>query len=205
MSSQKPKSKRGEKTLSRRRAQSKGTTSKPLLFFLFSLESAASLASGDSHHHHRAGLTFVETLALKEAQQRLDALQRDTFKVDAAEIAVVSEAGASRKRPLPSEHDDDNNDNDDDDDAGAVGKRRRGRVHLRTVRSLQQLVEEAGIDAYPSHVPTCLTAAAAPSALPRRSFCLTCGYLARYTCTRCSQKYCSLSCNQAHVEAKRCR
>jgi hypothetical protein len=161
-------------------------------------------------------LSFVESLALKEAQQRLDALQRDSFKIDVAEIAAVAPiASVSRKRAHHhQEEDDDDNNNDDDDgvigraddnDDNAAAKRRRGRVHLRAVRSLQQLVEEAALDAMPSHVPTCVTALAAPSLLPRRHFCITCGYLAAYTCTRCSQRYCSIVCNQSHLDAKRCR
>lgn len=164
-------------------------------------------------------LSFVESLALKEAQQRLDALQRDSFKIDVAEIAAVAPvASVSRKRAHHHHEEDDDDDDggvggradavdrdDDDDDKDAAAKRRRGRVHLRAVRSLQQLVEEAALDAMPSYVPTCVTALAAPSLLPRRHFCITCGYLAAYTCTRCSQRYCSIVCNQSHLDAKRCR
>jgi hypothetical protein len=166
-------------------------------------------------------MTFVESLAHKEAQQRLDALQRDTFKLDLNDLlpdAPVSSSSsskaASRKRSRPSGDDDDDDHNatgaavgdDDDDDGDALSKKRRGgRTHLRTVRSLQQLLEEAGTDTLPLHVPTYLTSAAARSRLPKRSFCTNCGYFAKYKCTRCAQKYCSLTCNQAHQEAKRCR
>jgi hypothetical protein len=165
-------------------------------------------------------MTFVESLAHKEAQQRLDALQRETFKLDLNDLlpdAPVTSSKSSRKRSRPSGDDHDDHD-DHDHDAGAVDadddggpedalskKRRGGRTHLRTVRSLQQLLEEAGIDAMPLHVPTYLTATAARSRLPKRSFCTNCGYFAKYKCTRCAQKYCSLTCNQAHQESKRCR
>jgi hypothetical protein len=176
-------------------------------------------------------MSFVESLAHKEAMQRLDALQRDNFKVDLADLSTLPSSSSTssaknRKRTRPSGDDDDDDGDDaaaaaahgnrDDDDnnadggapdspGGTLSKKRRGRMHLRTVRSLQQLLEEAGTDAMPPHVPTYLTATAAPSRLPKRSFCANCGYFAKYTCTRCAQKYCSLTCNQAHVEAKRCR
>lgn len=194
----------------------------------FLIHLAASIAAGGGITQNMAvAMSFVESLAHKEAMQRLDALQRDNFKVDLADLSTLppsssSSSAKNRKRTRPSGDDDDDGDahgNRDDDDNnldGGVGggggapdspgsKKRRGRMHLRTVRSLQQLLEEAGTDAMPPHVPTYITATAAPSRLPKRSFCTNCGYFAKYTCTRCAQKYCSLTCNQAHVEEKRCR
>ena len=84
---------------------------------------------------------------------------------------------------------------------GAPGKTRRHCI----VKSLQHALDEEATEAMPSHVPTYLSAAAAPSRLPQRRFCTTCGYFAGYTCQRCLARYCSQACLATHQETKRCR
>lgn len=56
-------------------------------------------------------------------------------------------------------------------------------------KSFMVLLEEANLEAYRKDVPTYLTACAAPSKLPRRHFCVICGYWGTYTCTLCGLRF----------------
>ncbi|KAL0486615.1 helicase SWR1 complex subunit [Acrasis kona] len=47
-----------------------------------------------------------------------------------------------------------------------------------------------------------LAAATKPSSTPRRHFCSICGNLSCYTCVKCKQRYCSITCNAQHQETR---
>lgn len=53
----------------------------------------------------------------------------------------------------------------------------------------------------PAH-PNYLTAAAPPPKRPPIKLCEICGYLGRYTCTRCGIAYCEISCQAIHDETR---
>lgn len=45
-----------------------------------------------------------------------------------------------------------------------------------------------------------VTTTAEPSRYPSRNFCIMCGHLAKYACTRCGSKYCAIRCLEDHKE-----
>ncbi|KAL6042356.1 HIT-type domain-containing protein [Balamuthia mandrillaris] len=71
---------------------------------------------------------------------------------------------------------------------------------MRLVKNFNKVLENAGYENYPPHVPTYFTIAAAPSRFPPRHFCSVCGYLSSYTCTRCGLRYCCIKCKGIHEE-----
>ena len=47
-----------------------------------------------------------------------------------------------------------------------------------------------------------LSVAAKPSKFPTRFFCSVCGYNAKYQCTRCGLRYCTMKCGETHRETR---
>eukprot|EP01039_Chlorochromonas_danica_P001212 gene1211-1322_t len=45
-------------------------------------------------------------------------------------------------------------------------------------------------------------AAAPPRIRTTHPFCSVCGYLGHYNCTRCGSRYCSIKCNESHMETR---
>ncbi|KAH3745865.1 SWR1 complex subunit 6 [Pelomyxa schiedti] len=72
----------------------------------------------------------------------------------------------------------------------------------RRVRGFMTLLDESAFESPGNHAPSYLNAAARPSALPKRHFCVMCGFFAPYTCTKCGLRYCCHKCNQQHLETR---
>ncbi|KAK9451609.1 uncharacterized protein V1518DRAFT_20611 [Limtongia smithiae] len=80
---------------------------------------------------------------------------------------------------------------------GGAGKTAGVRKILGSKKTLANLFDEddKGTHAF-------LSAAAAPSRYPARKLCSVCGYLGTITCMRCSERYCSLQCEDTHRETR---
>ncbi|CAJ0836144.1 20801_t:CDS:2 [Entrophospora sp. SA101] len=127
----------------------------------------------------------------RNTQHHLNALERDNYAV-IPEIEIMS--GTITKPRRASEVD------------VSVNKKTKARnkkelvKQLAVKRTLNSLIEEAGLEELPSDVPNYLTAAVGPSKFPSRKFCSVCGFLSKYTCRTCGMKYCSLKCLETHKE-----
>mmetsp|Transcript_13018 Transcript_13018/g.24181 ORF Transcript_13018/g.24181 Transcript_13018/m.24181 type:complete len:158 (+) Transcript_13018:2591-3064(+) len=53
-----------------------------------------------------------------------------------------------------------------------------------------------------SGLPNFTSMTVAKSRYPRRHFCSICGYLSKYTCVRCGQRFCKKSCALVHRETQ---
>jgi len=90
--------------------------------------------------------------------------------------------------------------------AGPSAKRKKTNMNIRTAilyrKNFATLIEESGLANLPSSIPTYLTAAAAPSKVPKRLLCTVCGYWGNYKCKKCAMSYCSLDCRGVHDETR---
>jgi zinc finger HIT domain-containing protein 1 len=68
----------------------------------------------------------------------------------------------------------------------------------KSLKSVLELEEQGKA----SFVPTIDNIAYPDSRLARRTFCCVCGMLSVYTCRKCSQRFCSLNCDEAHKETR---
>jgi zinc finger HIT domain-containing protein 1 len=71
------------------------------------------------------------------------------------------------------------------------------------LKSLQDWIDQDGLEDYPDYEPTYLTARTAP---PRtrsaRTFCSVCGQVSKYSCVRCGTRYCCIRCATIHNETR---
>jgi len=110
------------------------------------------------------------------------------------------------------ETEDDFNAEEQDDDFGPPRKKkklRRGDTGSRarqrsSFSNFAQVLDQEYYSAYPAHVPTYFTVAAAPSKLPERKFCSACGSFSHYICKICGNRFCCIKCNETHKE-NRCQ
>ncbi len=63
----------------------------------------------------------------------------------------------------------------------------------------QLLEEDATINPDP---PNYISAQASAPTKPQRNFCAVCGFKSSYTCITCGAKYCSLRCQETHMETR---
>eukprot|EP00039_Didymoeca_costata_P030650 m.30729 g.30729 ORF g.30729 m.30729 type:complete len:155 (+) comp8233_c0_seq1:159-623(+) len=95
-----------------------------------------------------------------------------------------------------------------DEDAEEKGSKSRKKkrkklsaTSQRFRRTLETLITDAGLREKKDEMNYC-TAVAPPPLKPPRKTCAVCGYLAKYTCTLCGTKYCSLACLGHHKETR---
>ena len=121
-------------------------------------------------------------------------------------------------------------DSDDDSDGSADGtdrpkkppkkkkkpaKRKKGSNMARTSRhrgsisgpqklkSLQDWIDQDGLEEYPAYEATYLTAVVGPARTrSARTFCSVCGQVSKYCCVRCGTRYCCLRCGTIHNETR---
>lgn len=108
--------------------------------------------------------------------------------------------------------------------SGPSAKRKKTNMNIRTAilyrKNFATLIEESvsgstcccpeclfislsqGLANLSSSIPTYLTAAAAPSKVPKRPLCTVCGYWGNYKCKKCAMPYCSLDCRGVHDETR---
>mmetsp|Transcript_2305 Transcript_2305/g.3494 ORF Transcript_2305/g.3494 Transcript_2305/m.3494 type:complete len:175 (-) Transcript_2305:338-862(-) len=134
------------------------------------------------------------------AQARLDALENDR----------------EEKEQFGGESEDDEFVLEDDEEEEVTGKRRRrGRQALkpkkfrsvlssdrRGPKTLARLLEEANLSTAPGNINYLTAAAGPPTTSSPRKFCSVCGALSKYTCVRCSSKYCCRKCFTIHSETR---
>ena len=80
------------------------------------------------------------------------------------------------------------------DSAGKKGQ--RGKIDLAKV-FYQEFYDEDSMN-----FPNYLSVVAKPSKFPPRFFCSVCGFWAKYSCTRCGLRYCSMKCQETHKETR---
>ncbi|KAI1722785.1 HIT zinc finger domain-containing protein [Ditylenchus destructor] len=66
----------------------------------------------------------------------------------------------------------------------------------------QMLEEEQKFKDQDPEAPTYSEVSAPPSAYPARKFCSVCGLFSKYTCVKCSAKFCSIPCKSVHVDTR---
>ncbi len=101
-------------------------------------------------------------------------------------------------------------DADTGDDQPSSAKKSRGRktrtaeyYRQRFRKSFAQLLEEdAAAHPDPDKDPSYLSAQAPPPSLPPRRFCAVCGFPAPYSCTVCGTRFCSVRCQETHMETR---
>lgn len=132
---------------------------------------------------------------------RLDALESDNVAMDLMDVDDDEEASL-----------------EDEEHENLVYQRRHakgGKRETRQARALEKLatakktrsfldlLQEANLEALPSHVPTYLRAAVGPpSSSARRQFCSVCGYFSNYTCTICGARFCCIRCQKVHTDTR---
>mmetsp|Transcript_5654 Transcript_5654/g.13673 ORF Transcript_5654/g.13673 Transcript_5654/m.13673 type:complete len:117 (+) Transcript_5654:191-541(+) len=73
--------------------------------------------------------------------------------------------------------------------------------HNKSITALLATVPEAEL--YPDpRMPRYLDLEAPPSDVPPRPLCTTCGFFGKYTCVRCSARFCSVRCGNTHQETR---
>ena len=68
-------------------------------------------------------------------------------------------------------------------------------ILIRDVKTIQNISKN---DLFPNF----LTMTADESRYPRRFFCCVCGFLSKYTCIRCGERFCSKKCGVLHKETQ---
>lgn len=108
--------------------------------------------------------------------------------------------------------------------AAEAGKRKKSTMNVRTAvlykKSFAVLLEESvssplcarsnadvlrvaqGVAAYPTSIPTYLTAGAPPPRESPRMLCSVCGCLGKYRCRKCAMAYCDKVCEDVHEETR---
>lgn len=143
-----------------------------------------------------------EVLA-KRTKRHLDELERSNYSEPSLGLAGAEdegEAGGSRatkgraRQALS------------DKRAAELGKKKKSTMNVRTAvlykKSFAVLLEESGIERYPSSTPTYLSATAPPPKEPPRMICSVCGYWGKYLCRKCAMPYCDLGCESVHDETR---
>ena len=69
-------------------------------------------------------------------------------------------------------------------------------------RALQEIIDDAQYDHYPSWVPNFASVAAAPSIYPKRSFCPITGLLGKYKCPMTGEYLATLPAYETHRETR---
>jgi len=95
-----------------------------------------------------------------------------------------------------------------DREGDSGGKRRKQqpkkrRFVDRRLTNFAAVLEAEYYEAYPVHVPTYLSVAAAPSIYPPRHLCSVCGQVANYNCNTCvGARFCSPKCLATHKDTR---
>ena len=69
-------------------------------------------------------------------------------------------------------------------------------------RALQEIIDDAQYDHYPSWVPNFASVAAAPSIYPKRNFCPITGLLGKYKCPMTGEYLATLPAYETHRETR---
>jgi zinc finger HIT domain-containing protein 1 len=82
--------------------------------------------------------------------------------------------------------------------------RHRGTISgSQKLKSLQDWIDQDGLEEYPEYEATYLTAVAGPARTrSSRTFCSVCGQVSKYCCVRCGTKYCCMRCGTIHNETR---
>ena len=82
--------------------------------------------------------------------------------------------------------------------------RHRGTISgSQKLKSLQDWIDQDGLEEYPEYEATYLTAVAGPARTrSSRTFCRVCGQVSKYCCVRCGTKYCCMRCGTIHNETR---
>eukprot|EP00026_Physarum_polycephalum_P019150 Phypoly_transcript_21021.p1 GENE.Phypoly_transcript_21021~~Phypoly_transcript_21021.p1 ORF type:complete len:194 (+),score=24.69 Phypoly_transcript_21021:48-584(+) len=170
----------------------------------------------------RRGKKDQDALSERRASGRIRELSKRVKIVDTETREELRQSARSaRLEALESDNyqEEVNNDDDeyvdlvDDEDDFMGPKKKRPRKTAREMfkqpkkkkfafPSFNTVLDESGLEAYPAHVPTYLTAAAAPSKFPTKNFCSVCGFFANYSCTQCGARFCCIKCNATHKETR---
>lgn len=148
-------------------------------------------------------LAVVDDDERKRARKaRLDALENDASVVDDTELDNADD----EEFVLDDIGPDDSKDNKKQKNK-TIKSRRASRGSLvgkgRGPKTLQDWIEQDGLEEYPDYEPNYLTCSASPPKFrSSRHFCSVCGQNSRYTCLRCGSKYCSMKCSAIHNETR---
>jgi len=87
---------------------------------------------------------------------------------------------------------------------GGAMRKTRGMIERNQgPKGLKDWIEDAELDRLPPHIPSYLTAVAAPpKTAATRKFCSVCGSTSPYNCLRCGSRYCSLKCYAVHTDTR---
>ena len=139
---------------------------------------------------------------MQARKARLDALENDVATIEDEDL----------DDPDDEEFVLENSDEELGDHGGKKRKKkgrskRNTRVSLtgkgRGPKTLQDWIDQDGLEEFPDYEPTYLTAVVSPSKIrPMRYFCSVCGQKAGYTCVRCGTRFCSVKCSVVHNETR---
>lgn len=141
-------------------------------------------------------------MCLQARKARLDALENDASIIDDTEL----------DNPDDEEFVLEEFESDDEKESKRQKKkpsksRRTSRVSLvgkgRGPKTLQDWIDQDGLEEYPDYEPNYLTSSASPPKWrSSRHFCSVCGQNSKYACLRCGSKYCSIKCSAIHNETR---
>lgn len=134
---------------------------------------------------------------------RLDALENDAATIDDEDL----------DDPDDEEFVLEDSDEEFGDDRRKKRKKKGGRSKRNTrvsltgkgrgPKTLQDWIDQDGLEEFPDYEPTYLTAVAAPAKTRSvRYFCSVCGQRAGYTCVRCGTRFCCVKCAVVHNETR---
>lgn len=87
--------------------------------------------------------------------------------------------------------------------AGRTSRHRGSISGPQKLKSLQDWIDQDGLEEYPEYEATYLTAVAGPARTrSARSFCSVCGQMSKYCCVRCGTRFCCLRCGTIHNETR---
>ncbi|KAI0091345.1 hypothetical protein BDY19DRAFT_984244 [Irpex rosettiformis] len=147
---------------------------------------------------------FDKEVVAKRTKRHLDELERSNYSEPSTLLGQAvdddEETGGGRatkgraRQPIS------------DRRAAEKGRKKKSTMNIRTAvlykKNLALLIDESGIAAYPSTVPTYLTASAPPPRGPPRMLCTVCGYWGKYRCKKCGMAYCDMNCEGIHDETR---
>lgn len=147
-----------------------------------------------------------------ERARRLDALENDNYAAEQEALALEGEdeyepgfgsdeemAGSSKRSSRKSKK---RKRQRKTRSSSVVPKPKEKKGINKWNKSTEQAMEEENPASRPKGMATSQEIMARPSTRPKRAFCSVCGFRAPYTCSRCTERFCSVACGTVHQETR---
>ncbi|KAL3317796.1 Zinc finger HIT domain-containing protein 1 [Cichlidogyrus casuarinus] len=90
-----------------------------------------------------------------------------------------------------------------DDDKSKTKKKKKLIARSKSRKTFEILLdEEYQVTKGGEIKPSYFSAVPPPSRIPPRNFCSVCGFRSSYTCVNCGMRFCSIKCNEIHIDTR---